>query len=527
MEAIDLNDEKIDALTGLIKDSFRVRPNQDPIYVDVSGNLGRIQAAQHQIIFGRRGSGKSCLLVHFHRAIAPKTSTLSVYLDSDELKRLGYPDALIRLLLRITEDVAQAAQGRISRLLRLRRSPLWEQARKLRSLLDLAEESDVTYQVQRDDTLGADGAIGTGSARAGVNTSTRRIEGTTSSFKARKLEALERSFPDFKRTLQEEFGRSRFKMGTVIVDDFYLFTRDIQPDVLDYLHRLLRGTDLYLKIGTVRHRTSLQRSNGQTIGVDPSEDVEEISLDRTFEHVDSTREFLELMLDSMAREVGLETAASFMSTDGRLALALASGGVPRDYLNTLVEAVPAARALAQQRVTPRTVYKGAGRLAYRNKLGNLRDDAGTDAKAIELVFADLARFCLKEERKTGFLISQEEVQTHPDEHEIIQQLMDFKLVHIIEPDTSAASGRRGRFEAYTLDFSLFMEPRLRGIKHIEFWKTDEQRRREGVREAPHYSLERAKVAAAGEAAEASETVLEELEREIGVDEVDAAADTLF
>ena len=524
MNEIDLQNSRIDSLTGLIKDSFRVRPNQDPVYVDVSGNLERIVAPQHQIVFGRRGSGKSCLLVHFHRVIAPERRIFTVYIDSDELKRLGYPDALIRLLLRITEDVAEATQGWFARKLHLKRSLLWKQAEKLRELLELAEESDVTHQVQEGKATKADVSIKGPHAGAGLGSSNHKTKGTTSAFKARKLEALERSFPDFKRILQEEFQKSRFKTGAVIVDDFYLFPKDIQPDVLDYLHRLLRGTDLYLKVGTVRHRTSLQRSNGQTIGVDLNEDVEEISLDRTFEHVDSTREFLELMLDSMARKVDLETAASFISTDGRLALALASGGVPRDYLNTLVEAVPVARSLGQQRVTPRTIYKGAGRLSYRNKLANLRDDAGEDAKAIELVFADLARFCLKEERKTGFLISQDEVQTHPDEHEIIQQLMDFKLVHIIEPDTSAASGRTGRFEAYTLDFSLFMEPRLRGLKHIEFWKTDEQRRREGVREAPHYSLERAKGAANGDTAEASESVLEELEREVGVEE---SSDTLF
>jgi hypothetical protein len=524
MQSIDLNDERIDSLTGLIKNSFRVRPNHDPVYVDVSGNLDRVSAPQHQIVFGRRGSGKSCLLVHFHRVIAPEKGILTVYIDADELKRLGYPDVLIRLLLRITEDLAKETRGWLARFLRLKRSPLWKQVEKLRNLLESAEESDITHQVQEDEAMGAESTIKGPGMGGGLNASSRRTEGTTSSFKAKKLEALERSFPDFKQVLQKELARSRFTSGAVIVDDFYLFDRAVQPDVLDYLHRLLRGTDLYLKVGTVRHRTTLQRSNGQTIGVDPSEDVEEISLDRTFEHVDSTREFLELMLNSMARKVDLEGSSAFMSQDGQLALTLASGGVPRDYLNTLVEAVPVARSLGQQRVTPRTVYKGAGRLSYRTKLANLRDDVGSDAKAIELVFADLARFCLKEERKTGFLISQEEVQTHPDEHEIIQQLMDFKLVHIIEPDTSAASGRRGRFEAYTLDFSLFMEPRLRGIKHIEFWKTDEQRRREGVREAPHYSLDRAQAAASGTATEASEDVLEELEREVGVEE---GSDTLF
>lgn len=72
--------------------------------------------------------------------------------------------------------------------------------------------------------------------------------------------------------------------------------------------------------------------------------------------------------------------------------------------------------------------------------------------------------------------------------------MDVKLIHVVEPDTSAASGRKGRFEAYTLDFSLFMEPRMRNIEHVEFWKIDSERRRVGVREAPDYDLSRAKEA---------------------------------
>ena len=79
----------------------------------------------------------------------------------------------------------------------------------------------------------------------------------------------------------------------------------------------------------------------------------------------------------------------------------------------------------------------------------------------------------------------------PHEHDLIQQLMDFKLVHVVEPDTSAASGRPGRYEAYTLDFSLFMEPRRRNIEIVEFWKIDSSRRRQGLREAPIYPLVRA------------------------------------
>jgi hypothetical protein len=115
------------------------------------------------------------------------------------------------------------------------------------------------------------------------------------------------------------------------------------------------------------------------------------------------------------------------------------------------------------------------------------------------------------------LIPQDEVAAYREEHELIQQLMDFKLVHVIEADTSAASGRSGRYEAYTLDLALFMEPRLRNLEHAEFWKTDEQRRRKGVREAPVYSLARARERLQSPEPEDTEAVIEEIEAAIGVE----------
>ena len=83
-----LDDPRIDKLTSLIKDSFRVRPNQDPIYVDIGNHLGRLEAKQHQVIFGRRGSGKSCLFVHYHRTRSKDEGVLTVYIEADEVKML-------------------------------------------------------------------------------------------------------------------------------------------------------------------------------------------------------------------------------------------------------------------------------------------------------------------------------------------------------------------------------------------------------------------------------------------------------
>jgi hypothetical protein len=162
------------------------------------------------------------------------------------------------------------------------------------------------------------------------------------------------------------------------------------------------------------------------------------------------------MLDSMGRQVAIEGATSqFLSPEGLFALTLASGGVPRDYLTTFVEAVKAARdGGATKWLTPKWIYRGASRVSYRTKLTQLRADVGADAAALEPVLQDLLTFCLEEKKKTAFLIAEKDARERPDEHDRVLQLMDFKLIHVVEPDTSAASGREGRCEAYTLDFAF-------------------------------------------------------------------------
>jgi hypothetical protein len=292
------------------------------------------------------------------------------------------------------------------------------------------------------------------------------------------------------RTVLDE---SRYSRATILLDDFYLINPPAQPDVIDYLHRLVRGTRLYLKIGTIRHRSSLVRHEGQTIGIELYQDAEPIDLDQTFEEISATHAHLAHMLDSMGRQCDIESASTqLLSPNGLFALTLASGGVPRDYLTIFVEAIRIARESRKLKwLTPTAVYKGAYRIARRTKLTNLRQDVGNDdAVGLERVFQDLLNFCLRERRKTAFLISEDEAMGSPAQHEVIKQLMDFKLAHVVEPDTSAASGRPGRYEAYTLDFAFFMEPRRRNIEIVEFWEKDENRRRVGLRESPVYPLAR-------------------------------------
>ena len=151
---------------------------------------------------------------------------------------------------------------------------------------------------------------------------------------------LERHLHDHKSAILKAIQESLFKRACVLLDDFYLIPRAWQADVIDYLHRLLRDSDIYLKVATIRHRTTLSRNHPQTIGVELSQDVEELNLDRTFEDVEATQNYLSYMLGRMAVETDLpDVINTHFNPEAVLALTLASGGVPRDFLNIFVNAV--------------------------------------------------------------------------------------------------------------------------------------------------------------------------------------------
>lgn len=201
------------------------------------------------------------------------------------------------------------------------------------------------------------------------------------------------------------------------------------------------------------------------------------------------------MLRKLGEEVGLDDAPHLMSDEARKDLVVLSGGVPRDYLTIFVGGYERAKGRPdRRRIAPTDLRQSAAALNQETKLRDLRTDAGSEVPALETLFVDVVRFCLSDKKKTAFLVSHGDKATFPYVHELLQQLMDFKLIHLVDPSTSAASSRPGRFEAYTLDAALFLEPRRRNIEIVRFWETDAQRHRVRLREAPVYDLSRGEAA---------------------------------
>jgi len=364
-----LDDPKLKKLEALIRKSFRVRDNRTPVYVDVAEHLERVALDQHQIVFGRRGSGKSCLLIFFRREIARSRGVHTIYILGDTVKPLDYPDVLIRLLLAIFEGLPSRKLWR--RILRSGNAEVEQIVTELRQLLALEAESKlrVTTAENQSSSTALDASVRQGPAQVGINTSDASAASREEVRESdeQKIRTVEARLADYKRVIQDEIEKAKCDYGVFIIDDFYLINPAHQPDVIDYLHRLLRDTDLYLKVGTVRHRTRLLRTGPLHIGVQENQDVDAFSLDQTLEDIDQTGLYLEEMLRKLGQEVGIDDAPSVMSDDGRKDLVLLSGGVPRDYLNIFVGGLERARRLrSRQRVTPTDLRQSAAALRSSN-----------------------------------------------------------------------------------------------------------------------------------------------------------------
>ncbi|MCH5598625.1 hypothetical protein [Niabella ginsengisoli] len=200
-----INSPEVKKLINLIKDSFRVRPNHNPIYIDFSDNLERLKAKQHQIIFGRRGSGKSCLLVHFKNTVSDADS-LEIYIEADEIKRLGYPDILTRLLLSIMEKIVSSRNW--WQKIIYTNSKINKNIKSLRRILDQAENRQVKQEENQSTNYSAKGEKGFLSGSYGRTNSLGKL----SEFQESKLDTLERYLSDYKKALQEELEKEIYKL---------------------------------------------------------------------------------------------------------------------------------------------------------------------------------------------------------------------------------------------------------------------------------------------------------------------------
>ncbi|MEU5765817.1 hypothetical protein ABZ782_07835 [Streptomyces asoensis] len=419
-----VQDPRATDLSRLISARSRVSEAQPSLsYVrDVEFNLTAVTASRHHLIFGRRGAGKTALLVEARRQLTAE-GAISCWINMQTLRHES-PD---RVFLYVLEEIAEAIVTK-------------QQQIKPESIISVMAV-DLYETVRR--------LLGSG-----------------------EIESAEviRIIPQAQRTIHRFLEMSDLRLY-VFLDDFYYLPRNEQPRILDMLHGAVRDCNAWLKIASIRHLTRWFQSS-PPLGLQTMHDADLIDLDVTLQDPQRAKTFLESILLQYAKHVGVSYLGRLFHAAALDRLVLASGAVPRDYLVLAGSSIAKAQRRQNAKlVGVQDVNQAAGDAA-QVKLQELEDDMAADVESATRTISGLKvvrDFCLEETSFTYFLVGYRDKEDNPHLYSIITDLLDVRMIHLIDAGVSDAHAAGQRSEVYMLDLSQFSGSRLKqGIQVLDF-----------------------------------------------------------
>jgi hypothetical protein len=409
-------DERVADLIALISERARTSEAQPSLHYvrDAAANIARVRARRHSLIFGRRGAGKTALMLEVKRQSIEERA-VSVWLNLQTYRRESFQRVVLWVAARICDAM----------------------------LFELRADS-------RQDNLAA--------TIAALRSSVERMLGLDFV----DLDQVHRLTPQMQTAIQR-FTESTGRRMYVFLDDVHYMQRLEQPDLLDLLHGMIRDADAWLKVAAIRHFSKWYRINPPT-GLQAGQDADAIDLDLSLQEPVRAKEFLEEVLLAFAQHVGIPTLRGLFASDALDRLVLASGAVPRDYLVLAGNAIGQARRRERARVVGKQdVAAAAGDIAQA-KMAELEDDAAAAAGSAQQMILGLQKlrdFCIDDKKYTFFYVDFKDKETKVDEYTLLQSLVDVRLVHILNASVSDAHQSGERAEAYMLDSSQFSGARFK------------------------------------------------------------------
>ena len=371
----------------------------------VFGAEEQITSAGNHIVFGRRGSGKSSLLLYALHSLA-KDELPSVWLDMQVYNHRSDAGVILDVLLEIVSQATEHTSN-----------PLEAEAllQKLNSLQEKEHQiSDIQVHLPR----------------------IRRYLGG----------------------IAQSYGRL-----TVFLDDFHVVAPALQPSLLGIVYAVARGNRIHLKVSAIETLTK-NWDPATRSGLEIPHDAQPIRLDYNLTVPEKARDHIETILDSHAAYAGLPSVS--VLTHHKLPvlerLVWVSAGVPRDALNVFSQATTKATIEGTTAVTVTNINSAASEMADV-KLRDLElDSSGAFEEPMQLL-NEIRDFCIRQNRKNAFLV---ERKNDDVVFENILKLVDLRLLHVInEGITVREAGQK--FMGLILDYGFYIG--LRAAKNISLF----------------------------------------------------------
>jgi GTPase SAR1 family protein len=360
----------------------------------LGGEERRIYSEANHVVFGRRGAGKSSLVLYAcHQAQRENRPYAWIALQQYS----GRDDLLVvpQVLYEIVDAVSQypgAEQDRIQRL---------------RGTIYSLEER-------------------------GEQLTKREIN--------QKLPIFARDFIPFVRN---------YKQFYLFLDDLHLLHPTIQPYFLSALYSFARGNSIYLKITAIENLTTLLHE-GTKEGLQTPGDAQVIRLDYNLVNPNEALNHTRKILESYVKYVGVPSTAGITGNNVTERLVWVAAGVPRDALYIFNNAITKALAAGRKSIAVTDINMAAAD-SLTEKERYVSDDVAEDAPVLMKVVDDIKDYCLREIRCNAFLVR---LDTADERYRLLKKVSDLRFIHVLHPGiTPTTAGEK--YEAYMLDYAFY------------------------------------------------------------------------
>ncbi|WP_242337944.1 MULTISPECIES: hypothetical protein [unclassified Anaeromyxobacter] len=468
--------------TALLKVQLRAERGEPSVlvktFVDVGHLFALLSTGDHQVLYGRRGTGKTHALKFLAERVRVR-GQIAVYVDMRTIGSSGglYGDTATPLAERATRllmDTFGAIHDALVDIA-LSDSVYTDLLPRLDALADVATDVRVTGgSVERELAESA-----TLSEKAATSMSLGypvafKGEDTAATEETRKREV--RRVEKGQETHRVHFGAASKQLASLvaalpagrlwlILDEWSVVPLDLQPFLADFLKRcVLPVSGATLKIGAIEHRSRFRAPSavpgdyiGLELGADTSANLDLDDFMVANSDPDRAKAFFRDLLFRHVEAVFAaegETHPALFNAETLVAAAFtqhnafddwvrAAEGVPRDAVNILSQA--AQKAAAEERLSVQHIRHAALQWYQRDKF----PAATANTEAAELLNWIVDQV-IGGRRARAFLLKQGE--SHP----LIDILYDSRVLHVVRRGVSGGDVAGVRFNVYALDFGCYV-----------------------------------------------------------------------
>lgn len=254
---------------------------------------------------------------------------------------------------------------------------------------------------------------------------------------------------------------SSSKPLTIFLDDAHVINEDLQPLMLDVIYSLARDNNIYLKISCIEQLTNTWNAT-RNFGMQIPHDLQVMNLDSNLTMPEQSLGLISSILDGHARFCGLNSIKAVAEKKAIDRLIISAAAVPRDCLSLFSQAIAKSIIKGQKSVTISAINSAASE-SIEQKVKDFERDTSRDRENLVILLDKIKQFCIYEKKINAFLVK---IQNNNANFKLMQKLIALRFVHLLhEGITPSNAGER--YVALMLDFGFYVG--FRAARSVELF----------------------------------------------------------